>query len=129
MIFLDTNTLIRLFTNDEPQKVKKIENLLKKESDVHVSDVVFPEIEYILIKKYQQSRQQIIPLFKFLSSHSAIQLSNYAKQAILLYERTKLDMADCFIATQSYGSELASFDKELLNTSNVTPYWNKQLHK
>ena len=123
LIVLDTNSLIRFFTNDIPDKAKKVKDLLEKEKNVSIPEVVFPELEYVLLEQYKISRKQIIEIFRFLSSQKNIRLSLLVKKAINIYEDSKLDFADCLIASYSLKGKLASFDKELLELGKVKPFW------
>jgi len=123
MIFLDTSSLIRFFTNDDPQKALKVKKLLEKEKEIFIPEVVFPELEYVLKGKYKAKRVEIIKAFKFLFSRKNIKLTVAIKKGIKLYENTNLDMADCLIAAHSLGRSLASFDKALLSIRGVKKYW------
>lgn len=123
MIFLDTNSLIRFFTNDEPKQALKVKRLLEKEEKVFIPEVVFPELEYVLSGSYQASRKKIITAFQFLVSRSNIRLTLATKRAIEIFKQTMLDMADCLIAANSLKGKLASFDKKLLGVRGVKKYW------
>ncbi len=123
MICLDTNSLIRFFTNDEPQKANKVKALLEKEKKIIIPEVVFPELEYVLSGSYQIGRKKIIKIFRFLASRPNIKLSKDVKRAVDIFGKTKLDMADCLIAASSLGGKLASFDKKLLSVNQVKKYW------
>jgi len=122
-IALDTNSFIRFFTNDQSEKAIKVKILLEKEKNIVIPDVVFPELEYVLTGNYDTSRETLITIFHFLSSQTNIKLPAHIKKAIQIYEKTKLDMADCIIAATSLKGELASFDKELLSVEEVKPFW------
>ncbi len=122
-IVLDTSSLIRLFTNDFPKKAAKIEDLLKKEKDLIIPDVVFPELEYVLTSGYSSNRSQIHKSYEFLLTLKNVKIHIRVRKAILIYKNTKLDMADCIIAASSLGGTLASFDKELLKTKGVKSFW------
>lgn len=119
MIVLDTNSLIRFFTNDLADKAAKVKELLEKEKNIFIPEVVFPELEYILTDKYDTSREKLIKIFQFLSSQKNIKLSSVIKTAITIFEKTKLDMADCIIAGYGLKGSLASFDKELLKVEGI----------
>lgn len=123
LIVLDTNTLIRFFTRDIEEKAEKAKMLLENEKDLMIPDVVFPEIEYILQKKYNYSRKEIFSYFQFLISLSNVRITNHIQKACKIYGFSKLDMADCIIAAYSLKGKLASFDKLLLRIEEVTPYW------
>ncbi|MBI2032233.1 MAG: type II toxin-antitoxin system VapC family toxin [Candidatus Levybacteria bacterium] len=120
---LDTNVLIRFFTNDIPAKADKVEELLEKEKKIVIPDVVFPELEYILMKKYGLPRSKVIDAYLFLLSQENVKKSTYIKKAIEIYQKTKLDMADCIIAAESLKGLLASFDKNLLRVEKVKAFW------
>lgn len=123
MTYLDTNSLIRFFTNDDPQKALLVKKLLEKEKEILIPEVVFPELEYVLRKVYKARRKKIINAFKFLVSRPNIKLSQAAKKAVGLFETSKLDIADCLIVTHSLKGKLASFDKQLLSIKGVKKYW------
>lgn len=123
MIFLDTNALIRFFTNDDSQKALKVKRLLEKERDISIIDVVFPEIEYVLRDVYNLPRSKIVTLIKFLLSLSNMKVSSEMKIAITYYETTNLDMADSLIIASAQKGRLASFDNQLLKMTNVKKYW------
>lgn len=122
-IVLDTSALIRFFTRDIEEKAQKVKKLLDSDIDIFIPDVVFPELEYILMKKYGMPRSKIIEAYLFLLSQENVKKSAYIKKAIEIYQKTKLDMADCIIAAESQKGLLASFDKGLLKASKVKPYW------
>jgi predicted nucleic-acid-binding protein len=122
-IILDTNVLVRFLTNDVPALAAKTEKLLNEEEDMSIPDVVFPELEYILLEKYGSSRAKISEAYKFLIEKPTIKASSSVKKAVSLYESTNLDMADCIIAVESLKGQLASFDRNLLKIENVKPFW------
>lgn len=123
LIVLDTNALVRYFTNDIPKKAEQVEKLLKQEKCVCIPDVVFPEIEYILLREYNVSREKVLESYKFLLAQKNIDISAAVKNAIALYEVSSLDMADTIIASYSLKGKLASFDKMLLQNPGVHPFW------
>ena len=113
-VCLDTSSLIRFFTRDEPKKALAVKKLLEKETEVFIPEVVFPEIEYVLRRVYKVKRGKLIAIFRFLISRSNIKLKPVVKEAVKIFENTNLDMADCLIAAHSLSGKLASFDKQLL---------------
>jgi len=123
MVCLDTSSLIRFFTNDDPKKALLVKKLLEKEKEILIPEVVFPELEYVLIKLYQAKREKIVIAFKFLISRRNIKSSPVIKKAVEFFAASKLDMADCLIAARSLKGKLASFDKKLLSLKEVKKYW------
>ena len=122
-IVIDTNALIRFFTNDIPQKANLLEKLLKEKKHIFVPDVVFPELEYIFVYQYKFPRKKLLKIFTFLVSQSNIDTTYQAKTAIFIFEKSKLDMADSIIAAYSLKGKLASFDKKLLQVEGASPFW------
>lgn len=122
-VSLDTNALIRFFTKDIPEKAEKVKTLLQKAPHIIVSEVIFPELAYVLEKDYHFTRKEIIQVYKAIVGHANIMVIDQTHYAIDLYERTKLDMADCLIAAHSLKGKLASFDRELLKIPEIKPYW------
>lgn len=125
-VVLDTNSLIRFFTRDIEKKAQKVKSLLESNHELFIPDVVFPELEYILVKTYGKTRGELNTFFKFLVSKSNIKTTPHVKKAVEIFQSSTLDMADCIIAAQSIGVLLASFDKELLAIEPVKPYWQKR---
>ena len=123
MICLDTSSLIRFFTNDDLAKAKKVKELLEKEKDVRIPEVVFPELEYVLKGVYQTPRKKILAVFQFLISRSNCKLGSAVSPAVKLFENTNLDIADCLIVSHSIKGKLASFDNQMLATKDVKKYW------
>lgn len=123
MIYIDTNSFIRLLTNDKPLKAQKVVRLLKSGLPIFVNEVVFPEIEYVLSKVYKAPRKKIIASYKFIASVSSVKIRKVIRKAITMYEKTHLDMADCIIVSESLKGELASFDEDLLKTKGVKNHW------
>lgn len=122
-IILDTNILVRFFTNDIPDKAKDVKKLFETGENLLIPDVVFPELEYVLCRQYAISRAELLEKFEFLSAQGYITISNEVKTALALYASSHLDMADCIIASHSLKGKLASFDKELLNIDGIKPFW------
>lgn len=124
-VVIDTNALIRYFSDDDPLKADRVEELLEDTTIVSIPDVVLPELEYVLTKEYHFSREKMIEIYKFLISLNKLILTAEAKKAIKIYTDSQLDMADCIIAAHSLKGKLASFDKKLLQTDAVQPFWEK----
>lgn len=123
MVYLDSNILIRFFTNDDPKKALKVKQLLKKEKEITISDVVFPELEYVLTGLYKITKKELVSIFKFLTSQNNIKINNELKEATAIFEKKNLDIVDCIIAAYSLKGKLASFDDDLLKVKNIQKYW------
>lgn len=125
MIYIDTNVLARFFTKDIPRQALYAKKLLDSQKALRVIDVVFPELEYVLGRVYHVDRSSIIASYKFLIAHPTIHISASAKKALSLYETSTLEMTDCFLFVSCGIHKIASFDKKLLRTLGIHPYWKK----
>jgi len=122
-IVLDTNALVRFFTRDIETKAQLVKKLLDSDQTLIISDVVFPELEYVLMKQYSAKREDLSDYFRFLTSKDNIKSSKEAKLAVEIFASSILDMADCIIAAASFGGKLASFDRDLIKVKSVQPFW------
>ena len=122
-IVIDTSALVRFLTDDIPRKASLVEKLFKDKKDIFIPDVVFPEMEYILIQKYNYPREKLLDIYTFLSSRENIHVTKETKNAITIFKNSKLDMADCIIAAYSMKGSLASFDSGLLGIAGISPFW------
>ena len=123
MVTFDTSALIRFFTNDIPSKANQVRETFESKEKITIPDVVFPELEYVLLgRSYNATRKKIFKAFEFLASHKNVSVSNEVKNAMEIYEKTSLDMADCIIVAESLDNSLLSFDKKLLSTKGVKEY-------
>ncbi len=123
MIYLDTSCLVRFFTKDQIKKAKQVKKLIESSKKLAVSDVVFPELEYVLSNLYQVKRQKLIRIYQFLKAQKNIRTSQTASASIGLYSNSNLDMADCMIAVSSRDGKLASYDEQLLKAKGVKSYF------
>src|SRR3990172_10982961 len=116
MVTFDTSVLVRFFTNDIPLKATEVKKVLKSKEKITIPDVVFPELEYVLLgKSYNATRTKILKAFEFLATQKNVSVSPIIKKALDLYKKTSLDMADCIIVATSLDNQLLSFDKKLLS--------------
>lgn len=116
MLIIDTSALIRYFTNDIPSKANEVKKLLESNNKIYIPDVVFPELEYVLLSKtYNTNRSKILKAFQFLITRKNIKVSPEVNKATEIYRSTKLDIADCIIAASSTKHKLFSYDKSLIS--------------
>ncbi|MCR4307416.1 MAG: hypothetical protein NUV80_02565 [Candidatus Berkelbacteria bacterium] len=73
---------------------------------------------------YGVNRQEIEETFRFLINHHNTKTNSTVDIALEVFRETRLDLADCLIVAQATGKKLASFDKEMLKSTRVSPYWN-----
>jgi len=102
MIGIDTNILVRLFVQDDPDQSLRVDSLLQSLSFHHpgfVPSVAMVELAWVLRKRYGVSKPQIISHIQQLLESPEIVLENEAalKQALHRFGSTNADFADCLI--------------------------------
>jgi predicted nucleic-acid-binding protein len=115
MTSLDTNVMLRLFLNDVPAQTKKAQEMIDKNDDIYLTDVVVVEIIFVLEKTMNIDREIICGLFKDLLSTKIVH-SHLVPAAISKYENyPALSIVDCYAATETevYHNQLVTFDKKL----------------
>ena len=123
MVTFDTSALVRFFTNDIPVKASQVKRILESKEKITIPDIVFPELEYVLLSKsYNATRKKILEAFEVLITRRNVSVSSSVRKAVEIYRRTNLDMADCLIVAHSLGNRLLSFDKKLLTITGVKGY-------
>lgn len=123
MVIIDTSALVRFFTNDDAKKSELTAKLLESGEPIVVPEAVLVEMEYVLTKLYDATKQECIKAYRFLLSNQAIQTDPYAPDALAIYAVHPVSFADCLIAAQSKNEKLASFDQKLLKIPGVKSYW------
>ena len=123
MVTLDTSALVRFFTNDIPAKASQVKKVLESKEKIAIPDVVFPELEYVLLfKSYNATRIKILEAFEVLTTRRNVVVSSSVRKAVEIYRKTNLDMADCLIIAHSLGNSILSFDKKLLSVTGIKKY-------
>jgi predicted nucleic-acid-binding protein len=112
-IALDTNLLVRLLTNDDPQQAGRVAELIDASPACFVPITVVLELEWVLRGAYRLPRQAIISALRGLLQIRQLHLEQEEQvvQAIDWYAQG-LDFADALHLLRSEGcSALISFDR------------------
>ena len=102
MIGIDTDILVRLFVQDDPDQSLRVDSLLQSLSPNHpgfVTSVVLVELSWVLRGTYGVSRLEFVSHVKDLLDSPEVVLENESalKQALSRFGSTKADFADCLI--------------------------------
>jgi predicted nucleic-acid-binding protein len=116
--YVDTNVLVRHLTNDPPDQASRATAILENAERLILSDVVVAELVYVLESYYERPRRQIAESVQSLLTLSSIAVSNHdlLLRALELYEHTRLDFAEAYLAAAAEltgVSTVASFDRAL----------------
>ena len=113
MVSIDTNILIRIFTNDEPGQTHKALDIFKKNL-VFVSKTVLLETEWVLRYSYKLDTKVITESFRKLIGLDNIEIENLPQvlATLELYEKG-MDFADALHLNACKDRVFATFDKKM----------------
>lgn len=115
-VALDTNLLVRLLTNDDPEQARRVADLIDASSACFVPITVVLELEWVLRGAYQLSREAIIRALRGLIAirHLHLEQEEQVLQALEAYGQG-LDFADALHLLRSEGcAALVSFDRSFM---------------
>jgi len=115
MIGVDTNLLVRILTNDDPNQARRALKLLKSD-DIFIPKTVLLETEWVLRHAYGIDPSNIISGFKKLLGLPNVNVEDpdSIHQAISWYEN-KFDFADALhLASSRRCASLATFDSQFI---------------
>lgn len=121
LVVADTNAFLRFLLDDIPQQVKKFEKILKqaKKSEIIliVPQIIIFELNFTLSKYYLFPKQDIVSKLQLIirTPYFKIQDIEIFREAIQLYSKSNLSLADCFIyyCSQAWKADLFTFDQKL----------------
>lgn len=115
MIAVDTNVVVRLLTDDDPQQTRKVVALFAA-YDVYVSKTVLLETAWILKFSYELNREQIDRSLRALLGTPGVSAEEPQQVALALdWFGQGLDFADALHLAGSVGTErFATFDRRLI---------------
>ena len=121
MIGLDTNVLVRYFTDDEPKQAKAartlVESRLTRESPGYVNVVTLAETAWVLQRLYGAGRGEVAQIVDSLLTAPNIVVERKAvvRKALQGYVSTATGFSDCLIAQLNAGAGCEStvtFDRQ-----------------
>ena len=102
MIGLDTNVLLRLFTNDNPAQTEASLALLEAQGPggIRVDRLVMAELVWTLGRQYKRDRSQIANIVEDLLAREELEFDDrdITMTALERFRRSKADFADHLIA-------------------------------
>jgi len=119
MIAIDTNILVRIVTNDDPEQAQRAASIIQNQA-VFISKTVILELEWVLRYSYSLERTIILStLQKILSTDSfTIEQNSAIEQSLQWYEKG-MDFADALhLACCFHVDKFVSFDKKLIKKAS-----------
>ena len=122
MIGLDTNVLLRLFVEDEPEQCERARSFVAaatREDVCFVNPVVFAEFVWTLARRMKRSKTEVANLIEQVLSADDLEIVHReaANRALHAYRLGRADFADYFLAgiNEDHGcASTATFDKYAL---------------
>lgn len=114
MLAVDTNVIVRIVTNDDPEQARRAVALFERER-IFIAKTVLLEVEWVLRFSYQLPREVIAPtLRKVIGLHPvAVEDPDEVFIALDGYEQG-LDFADALhLASSSRADGFATFDQKM----------------
>lgn len=126
MAVVDTNFLVRMLTNDQPDSAVFAYERVSTygANEISIADYVLVELTFVLKvwPAYKWSRQTISHGLEELLHISQFVMSHDAQKAIINYKtHPKLDFVDCLLLAKSQLDDetILTFDKDLLKVLNT----------
>ena len=111
-VALDTNLLVRLLTNDDPQQARRVADLIDASSACFVPITVVLELEWVLRGYYGFAREEVASVLDHLLRLPQATVEDRALVERALHNlRAGLDFADALHhASYTACSQVATFD-------------------
>lgn len=104
MIGLDTNVLVRYFSQDDSEQSPKATRLIESltaQSPGHISLTTLVELAWVMTKSYTAPRSEICEILEILlrTKELAVAEAETVWKAVRRYKDSKADFADCLISS------------------------------
>jgi predicted nucleic-acid-binding protein len=118
VVIVDTNILVRLVVNDNPEQVARATQLLRSDS-IFVSKTVLLESEWVLRKAFKLPRESVIRSLAVIAGLSNATLEDHDQfQWALEAHRAGMDFADAMhLRGGPADARFASFDRKLVRAA------------
>ncbi len=121
---LDTNLIIRFLVNDNPQKVSRVEKLLKNKKNINILlDTVVAEIIWVLSSYYSLKKIEVTEKIRALIHVDTIKCNAVLiNRALTLWEENNISYIDAYLASVSElgNITLYSYDRKFKSISTIT---------
>ncbi len=122
---IDTNLLVRYFTEDDPKKAKAVAKLLKNTKEIFLlPDIVFAEIEWTLRSFYKTPKATILTHLGSLLALQNMELNTtLMAKTLLIWKEYNIDFIDAYLtayAKEKHTTEIYSYDESLDKVKGLT---------
>lgn len=120
---IDTNLIIRFLVNDDPQKVSRVEHLLKDKSNKNILlDTVIAEIIWVLLSYYSLQKVDVAGKIRALIHVDTIECNAFLiNRALTIWEENVISYIDAYLAAVAElgNMTLYTYDKRLKILSTI----------
>ncbi len=121
---IDTNLIIRFLINDDPQKVARVERLLKNKNNKNILlDTVIAEIIWVLNSYYALDKKEITYKIKALIYVESVECNAFLiNRALIFWEDNNISYIDAYLAAVAElgNMSLYTYDKKLSSIKTIT---------
>jgi predicted nucleic acid-binding protein len=123
-VLLDTNVLVRHFTDDPPHLAARARAFLRTTAEMLLVDLVVAETVYVLESYYEATREEVARHVGAALGWPSVAVADptVLLRALDLYEFDRLDFPEAYLAAlaEQTGAYIASFDRALDRIETVT---------
>ena len=114
MVAIDTNILVRIATEDDPDQTRRALALLQSETRIFVSKTVWLELEWVLRTTYRLERQRVLGTIGGLLGPGNLDIEDEAavRRAIDMFAKG-LDFADSLHLASAGERQFVTLDRQL----------------
>lgn len=122
---IDSNLIIRYFTEDDWRKAEAVERLLKKagREELEIPDVVVAEIVWVLLSFYRLTKEEVIEKLEGLLGLRQVKMNRRVlKKAIEIYRKYNISYVDAYLSAYALKNNLGfvySYDERLDKISEI----------
>lgn len=120
---IDTNLIIRFLVNDNPEKVLRVEKLLRDRENRNILlDTVVAEIIWVLSSYYELEKSDVVKKVRALISLDTIECNDFLiNKALTLWEKNNISYIDSYLVAVSQIGNITiySYDQRLKSISGT----------
>lgn len=119
MLAIDTNVIVRLLANDDPDQAVKAKSLIAN-ADVFVATTVLLETEWVLRGAYRVAKSDILAALRAFAGISTVRLEDPVRvEAALTLAAGGMDFADALHLAGAEGCEaFITFDQKMIKSAS-----------
>lgn len=97
---IDTNLIIRFLVNDDPQKVSRVEKLLKEKNNSNILlDTIVAEIIWVLTSYYSLQKKEVVDKIGALIHVDTIECNEFLlSRSLTIWEENNISYIDAYLA-------------------------------